>query len=451
MSVNIIGVLGSELGFDALWYHLTLPKTYLAQHQVMHIPGSLLYYSDMPRLIEMIYAGALALSSEIYAKLIHFSFGILTLVALYKFSRKFFNPLFSLLVLVIFYSNLVVGWMSTTAYIDLARTFFELMALWGFVNWREKKENKWLIESAVMLGLAISTKLLAFGSLFIFIILIIISGRQKSKHYFKNTIKDILVYLQLSFLIPLPWFVFSFIHTGNPFFPFFSNLYKVHLEVQLFNPFFHKSDSISLFYSLILTTPFLFKKFSPVIKTICIYLFLSLIIWFLTPKTDAGRFVLPYLPALSILSVGVLKIIMEKKKILGKILIGLIIFISLFSITYRFVANTKYFPVLLGLETKSEFLSNHLNFSYGDFYDTDNYFKSYLKPTDKVLLYGFHNLYYVDFPFVDSTFVKEGEKFNYIAIQNGSLPDRFKYWNLVYQNPKTHVKLYSLGGQKWTY
>src|SRR5579863_3741225 len=28
-AVNIIGALGPELAFDALWYHLTLPKLYL--------------------------------------------------------------------------------------------------------------------------------------------------------------------------------------------------------------------------------------------------------------------------------------------------------------------------------------------------------------------------------------------------------------------------------------
>ena len=149
--VNLIGVLGPELGFDALWYHLTLPKIYLNTHMITHIPGGLLYYSDMPKLTEMLYVGALSFGSETLAKLVHFAFGILSAIALYKLSRNLFSKTYSFLAVLIFYSNLVVAWQSTTAYIDLARTFFEIMALWGFVNWWKKGERKWLIESAVML------------------------------------------------------------------------------------------------------------------------------------------------------------------------------------------------------------------------------------------------------------------------------------------------------------
>src|SRR5262245_17284235 len=43
--LNFIGVLGPERGFDALWYHLTLPKLYLLNHSIFFIPGGLLYYS----------------------------------------------------------------------------------------------------------------------------------------------------------------------------------------------------------------------------------------------------------------------------------------------------------------------------------------------------------------------------------------------------------------------
>ncbi len=31
--INLIGALGPELGFDALWYHLTIPKIYFEFHR----------------------------------------------------------------------------------------------------------------------------------------------------------------------------------------------------------------------------------------------------------------------------------------------------------------------------------------------------------------------------------------------------------------------------------
>jgi len=92
-----------------------------------------------------------------------------------------------------------------------------------------------------------------------------------------------------------------------------------------------------------------------------------------------------------------------------------------------------------------------LNFSFGDFYDVNNALSDRIKPTDRALLYGFHNLYYVDFPYIDSSWVKKGDMFNFIVTQNSLPPERFKFWSLIYYNPTTKIRLYSLGGIKWTY
>ena len=458
--INLIGALGPELAFDALWYHLTLPKLYLINHAVIHIPGGLLYYSGMPKLTEMFYTVALAFNNELLAKVIHFTFGVLSCLAIYKLSRKFFDQKLSLITTVIFYSNLVVAWQSTTSYVDLARTFFEIMALWGFINWWEKKKLKWLIESAVMMGLAISVKLLAFGSLFIFLVLILLSAKTYKKPL-KNLPLYLFTYFSICLLIPLPWFAFSFVNTGNPIYPIFTDVYRVNFDINLLNPlqfiadiwnlFTHSADPISPLYVIFLPLVIIFfNKFNSKIKLVVFYSLLALIVWYITPRTGGGRFILSYLPAFSIVAGAVIQMVNKIEKI-RTMLVGLVILVSLVSIIYRGVANAKYLPVILGYETKSQFLTNHLNFSFGDFYDTDNYFKNHIAQNDRVLLYGFQNLYYIDFPFIDSSWVKKGDAFNYIAVQNTELPKRFWYWDLVYQNKKTHVKLYSLGGQKWVY
>ena len=458
--VNLAGALGPELGFDALWYHLTLPKLFLSLHKIVHIPGDLLYYSDMPKLAEMLYASSISIYSEIIAKLIHFSFGILTLVAIYKLARKFLDERFSILAVVIFYSNLVVGWQSTTAYIDLARTFFEVMAFWGFMNWMEIKTNTsakrgWFIESAVMLGLAIATKLLSIGSLFIFLLLIIISYRKLDK----TVIYNVFLYLCISLYVVMPWFLFSFLNTGNPIYPIFSDFVKGHFELGILNPvlilksfwilFTKSSDPITPIYLIFLPLIFLFfNKLNSQMRSIVIYFFLSLVIWYFFPAKDS-RYMLPALASLSVVIAYFIKNIHDK--VIRDLALVIIIFVGFSSILYRGVANVRYLSVVFGSETKEHFLTNNLNFNYGDFYDTDGYFKKHINSSDKVLLYGFHNLYYVIFPFVDSSYVKKGDEFNYIAVQAGVLPDRFKFWKLIYSNPKTHVKLYSFGGQKWIY
>ena len=117
--INLIGALAPERAFDALWYHLTIPKLYLQSHSIYHIPGGLLYYSDMPKLVEMIYTAALAFGSEITAKMIHYFFGVLSLITIFLLGKKYLSQKTALISVLIFYSNPVVSWQSTTAFVDL--------------------------------------------------------------------------------------------------------------------------------------------------------------------------------------------------------------------------------------------------------------------------------------------------------------------------------------------
>ncbi len=221
--VNLIGVFGPEISFDALWYHLTLPKLYIEAHQIIFIPGVKMAYSVMPKLTEMLYTAALLLANDSVAKLIHFTFGILTLLALYRLSRKFLSREFSLLAAVIFYANLVVGWETITAYVDLSRTFFELMAVWGFINYLEIGKRKWLIVSAVMLGLAVTVKLVAAFSLLIFLALFVYKKLTQGGKW-AETVKNYALFFVVAFMVPLPWFIFSYLTTGNPFYPYLSHV-----------------------------------------------------------------------------------------------------------------------------------------------------------------------------------------------------------------------------------
>lgn len=444
--VNFLGALGPELGFDALWYHLTIPKIYLANNSIFHIPGGLYYYSGLPKLTEMVYLGVLA--NDTFSKLFHFSFGLLALTALYKLSRNFLSEKLSLLVVLVFYSSLVVGWQSITAYVDLARTFFEIMALWGFVNWVKERKQVWLFESAVMLGLAISTKILSLGTLAVFLSILIYILWSSGK--LKILWKKVVLYLLITFIIPLPYFIFNLLNSGNLFYPIFSQFYNVNFNFSIINPL-RLSDPISpLFFIFLPFVLFYFKKFNRLEKLLTVFAALSFIVWYFTPQTGGGRFLLPYLPIFSLVTVFSIKFVYRYRN-LWNLSMGLIILVSVISILYRGAANLKYIPVVLGIQSRDQFLSNNLNFSYGDFYDTDGYFRSHIKDSDKVLLFGFHNLYYANFPFIHSSYIKKGDRFNYIATQNKEIPDRFKFWNLVYSNPRTGVNLYSLGGQEWTY
>ena len=451
--INLIGALGPELSFDALWYHLTLPKIFLMNHSISFLSGGLFYYSVMPKLGEMLYIPAVMIGAETIAKLTQWSFGILISVAVYKISRKYFDEKTSFFAVIIFYGSLVVAWESTVAYIDLIRTFFEIMGLWGILIWFETKDRKWLIESGVMVGLAISTKLIALGSIPIFIALIMIFEKDKSA-----VLKNSIIFGAVSLIVALPWFFFAYLSTGNPFFPVFSEVYNLNIGSGLMGLagvkdllvlFLRSADPISPIYIILFPLIFVyFKKLKKEIQIIAVYSLFAIIIWYLTPHNGGGRFILPYLPAFSILSVTLIEQI--KTTQLKKYMYAVILLVFISTIMYRGVATLRFLPAVLGHESKEEFLTKNLNFDFGDFYDTDGFFEN-IKSDDMVLLFGFHNLYYAEFPFIHESFARTGDRFNFIATQNSELPSKYSHWKLIYANKKTHVNVYSLGGAKWSY
>lgn len=455
MAVNLVGVFSPELSFDALWYHLTIPKIFLENQSISYIPGGLFYYSAMPKLGEMLYLPSIALNTVILAKLIHFSFGVLASLVVYRIARKFTDEKFSVLASLMFYGSLVVAWESTISYIDLTRTFFESLAVLGVLNYFEKRDKKWILESGVMMGLAISTKLIALGSLPVFFLILLFFEKEKITAF-----KNASVFVFTALLISFPWFFFAFIATGNPIYPLFSESYSVGINFNLLNPinlvkdlltlFLRADDPISPIYAIVLPVLILkYKKFNKEQKIIAVFCLLAVVVWYITPRTGGGRFILPYLPAFSVLAIILISSI--KNISLRKYLSALIIIVFLSTIVFRGLANLRNIPVILRIQSKDEYMSQKLNFKYGDFYDTDGFFRENIKNTDVVLLYGFHNLYYANFPFIHESYVKKGDRFNYIATQNEDLPQRFSHWDLVHQNDKTNVSVYKYGGMKWSY
>jgi len=272
--------------------------------------------------------------------------------------------------------------------------------------------------------------------------------------------KNSFIFALVAVMSALPWFLVAFMETGSPIYPVLSDVYpKVPFSyfLSLSNAFndlftlFLKADiPISPLYIIFLPLIIIFyKKLNIELKILSVYFFASLLIWYFIPRTGGGRFILPYLPVASVLCIGLISQV--KSEAIKKYSYALIILVFISTIFYRGIANARYIPVIFGFESKDEFLARKLNFNFGDFYDTDGFFRENISKDDNVLLFGFHNLYYVNFPFIHESYAKAGDKFNFIAVQDTKLPVRYNNWKLIYENEITNVKVYSLDGKLWHY
>lgn len=448
--IHLIGALAPEIFYDALWYHLTLPKLYLARQKIFFIPGNLLYYSAMPSLGEILYTIALALGNEITAKILHLSFGLLTTFLIYQFGAKIFNKKVGLIASLVFISDLAFSWQATTAYIDLIRTFFEFSTFYFFYLWQKTKDDLNLYKAGILGGFALSTKYQAIGSIIIFTILTFFYSKdQKVRRIFK-------------FLFPVGlfsgyWFINAFFQTGNPIYPIFSGIlsdmhqFKIPYLINFFTDFFALSNMpsdwtspISPIYLILLPLAIYLTFKIKKIRPLAIFSLLAYVYWFLTPKTGGSRFILPYLPVFAIFVSSIFCETKENKipKLIQNFSLLLIIFISLIHLSLRAYINKKAIPVILGTKTKQQFLLENLDLTHA-FLDTDEYFKNNIGKNDNVLIIGGQNLYYVDFPFTHESF-EEYQKYNFIMTQYVNLPVRFGNLKPIYENQKTKVKLYRL-------
>jgi hypothetical protein len=186
---------------------------------------------------------------------------------------------------------------------------------------------------------------------------------------------------------------------------------------------------------------FVYRNINNQGKIIAAYCLISFALWLVTPQTGGGRFIMVYLPVFSLLAALIISTL--EYRMLKKYLLLIVFIISIISISYRIVSNAKFVPVILGYESKDAFLSRNLNFSFGDFYDVDGFFQNNIKSTDKVLIYGIHNLFYVDFPFVHESWYKPDDKINFILVR-GQVPNRFKQSRIIYENDVSNVSLYKI-------
>ena len=154
--IALFGALAPEIEFDALWYHLEIPSVDLAEGGLVDRPEQ--YVSLYPQTVEMLYAYALGWQGVAAAKLLHFAFGLLTVVATYRLGRRWLSPPFALTAAAILVATPLVVRELRTAYLDLAVAFLVTVALLELLGWWESGERRRLWRSALVLGFALASK-----------------------------------------------------------------------------------------------------------------------------------------------------------------------------------------------------------------------------------------------------------------------------------------------------
>lgn len=404
--LNFILVFTPEIGFDALWYHLTLPRIFL-ESRSWFVPGGLLYYSVLPRLFETISIPLIQFSGFIGPKLIQFLSGVLVNLMIYNLIvRRTGDKYLAIIGVSLFYGTWVVSWQSGSAYLDLFRTLLEFGAIYFYFSTTGLKK---IILPSIFLGLALGTKHHALFSLFLF-----------------ATFIDKRV-IPIAVLLGLPWYLLSYHFTGNPVYPLFT-IWMQDSQLQVMGEQFYQP--LSLIFRLF-TLPWHFTlPYDDFISPVLGLVFLLLLIQFIQKKSSdkllafslvgmitcfflpppSSRYLIPFIPGVVVSLVSHPFLSSNRFRQLFAIVATL----SIFSIVgMRMIAMKKYLPYLLHQQTQNEFLTSLSNRLPLTFIDSDGFVESLPKEAN-YLIDKLHNLYYFPHHLNHTSWVGNTANFDYL-------------------------------------
>ncbi|KKL55557.1 hypothetical protein LCGC14_2254230, partial [marine sediment metagenome] len=212
---NLAGASVLPSGWDALGEHLARAKEWVRLHSLEAIPYINYLQRGQPFNVGMLYGMSLLIKDAILAKLIHFSFGILTAIGVYALGKRYFSSRVGLFSAAIFYTIPAVAYLSTTAYVDLGLTFYAFLALYAFINWTATNRRGWLIVSAIMSGLCVGSKYAGFLPIAILVLGILFQSWFTKKEKFIIVTKNLLLFVFLAGLAGSFWYVRDFIIYGR--------------------------------------------------------------------------------------------------------------------------------------------------------------------------------------------------------------------------------------------
>jgi 4-amino-4-deoxy-L-arabinose transferase-like glycosyltransferase len=317
--LNLTWAVAPEIQYDALNYHLAMPEMYLNAGGFV---DARFLHAYLSKLLELLFAPALAMAGQIAAKLFVYGLGLCAAVATYALGRALFDLRIGMWAAALFYTTPLVGWLTGTVYIDNIVAFFSAAGLLMFVKWVQTKNSGWFPAICIVAGMAVGSKLSAS---FAFLLVLPVMA-----YSFRRQWKAVLQGCCAFLLIAIPLYALVWVQTGNPVFPLLNGIFKSPLWPQV-NTFFNDThfgmpatlsnlvvfpfrltlDTIrfgeamprgALGLSLLLAFPFslcLLPRVSRAVQVIAATALVSLILLFYTMQ--AGRYYVAILPVIAVI------------------------------------------------------------------------------------------------------------------------------------------------------
>jgi hypothetical protein len=427
-----------SLEWDSLSYHLADPKLYLQAHRIYYLPWE--SHSNFAFTAEMWYLFGLMEGGVPLAKLFHYTCSVGMCFAVYALGARHVSARVGLLAALVLASTPLVLWEAGTAYTDLAGTFFATLTLLAVANGMVAREPRWFWLGAVLMGLTLSTKATALGTLALLAAGLLYWSWCVEKKTPLQAVRTVGLWCLLALAVGSPWYVKSVVYTGNPVYPFYSQIFggrywnkelgaaydasnanfgvgktlqEVHspaaavlspwnLTMYLlpghpppsgsFRPFNDTQTPLSALSPLLLAALFFpaFSRGAPrQVKALGLYAVLSSLLWF--ASAEYIRYLLPAVPVFCLLAAWVLVRAWEERWKSGYALAGL----GVCSLAFTFYVGAGLValeaPVVFGRQSRDEYITR--GFAP---YSAMQFINTQLPKDAKIVFYGSPFGFYCD-------------------------------------------------------
>ncbi len=218
---------------DALQYHLSLPKAFVAAGGIVDVPDSIANYfalgAEMHGLWAMLVGRIVSpRAGEAAFGAVMFAFFPLLLAAVYGWAReRGLGRDWAWLAAAMVAGVPTVFEVAGSGYVDLALALYVTFAIRAVGHWWDALDRASLAEAALALGFALSVKLTAGFVVFVFTLLVLLRIRRTDPGdpRARETLVVGLAAPAAALALGCPWYLRTWARTGSAVFPFFANVW----------------------------------------------------------------------------------------------------------------------------------------------------------------------------------------------------------------------------------
>jgi len=217
LSLGLLRALAPPTMWDALVYHLTLPKLYAQAHGV-RIDADILF-TGMPQLTEMLYTAATLMRGAVAAQTLGWFFGMIVVLGLTAHTSELLGERMGVLAPTILFSSFTLAIELAWAYGDLFLVLVALALVIVLRQWRLDRPGRWLWLAGVLGGLAVGCKYTGVLVPLAGAALIASQSFWGERQRLGVVGRDVALFAGITFAVFLPWLIKNWVFSGSPTYP----------------------------------------------------------------------------------------------------------------------------------------------------------------------------------------------------------------------------------------